>query len=178
MELPEALSRLASTRRPMLWGFGFFLVLGTLGFLVQGSGGAGVQPIAFNHAKHVQSGMTCTDCHTGAESQANATLPTLATCLMCHETAVTKSAEEEKIRRFASRSQELAWKPLPRLPAHVYFSHRRHVQAGKMACRTCHGPMESATAPPTRLFRPLDMAACIECHQKNRAGTDCNDCHR
>jgi hypothetical protein len=38
--------------------------------------------------------------------------------------------------------------------------------------------MEKATTPPARAFRSFTMDTCIECHEKNQAGTDCNDCHR
>lgn len=164
-------------RRPFLTGFGLFVVLGTL-FFSHNSQTSRAQPIAFNHSKHLAAGMTCTDCHIGAQSQARATLPTLAICLTCHENPLTESAEEKKLRAFAGAGQELAWAPLTRVPSHVYFSHRRHVELAKLACATCHGAMEKLTAPPQRLFRPLTMDNCIACHTKSGARTDCNDCHR
>ena len=163
--------------RPLLFGFGVFALLGTFFFGRQGTGG-GAQPIAFNHAKHIASGMTCTDCHTGAQSQVHATVPALATCMTCHASALTESGEEKKLRAFAAAGQEPPWHPLPRVPAHVYFSHRRHVDVAKLECGACHGPMDKITAPPQRLFRPLNMDDCLNCHVQSRAKTDCNDCHR
>ena len=165
-------------RWPLIAGFGVFFLLGSFVFHPRNPNASSVQPIAFNHAKHIENGMTCTDCHLGVESQAKATLPTLATCLSCHESALTQSAEEEKIRRLASAGRELAWIQITRMPAHVYFSHRRHVQLAKLECATCHGPMEKATQPPRKSFRLLNMEACIKCHQQRQARTDCNDCHR
>jgi hypothetical protein len=161
----------------LVTGFGVFFFLGTILFRNSNPGGSPAQPIDFNHAKHVDNGMTCADCHAGAESQARATLPTLATCMSCHEAALTQSAEEEKIRRLVSAGREPAWVQITRMPAHVYFSHRRHVQSAKLDCAMCHGPMEKATTPPERPFRLLSMDACIECHQQRQARTDCNDCH-
>ena len=164
-------------RWPLLLGFGVFTVLGSW-FFGRAPAGRGVQPIAFNHSKHIASGMTCTDCHTGAQTQERATLPALPACLTCHETPLTESSEEKKIKAFAAAGRELAWAPLTRVPTHVYFSHRRHVQLGKLECAGCHGAMDKLTAPPEKLFRPLDMDDCIDCHQKSRARIDCNDCHR
>ncbi|MEK7409370.1 MAG: cytochrome c3 family protein [Acidobacteriota bacterium] len=178
MPLPGAPLLFWLGRRPMLAGTAGFFLLGTLFFSSDNPGAAGAQPIAFNHAKHVGSGMGCTDCHAGAQSGVRATLPTLAMCLTCHATALTESTEESKLRQFAAAGKEPPWAPLPRVPAHVYFSHRRHVQLGGLACATCHGPMEKATTPPQSLFRPLTMDECIGCHEQSLAGTDCNDCHR
>lgn len=176
MPLPGFLSRLATPSRLPVAAFGACFVLGGL-VLSPGSPPA-AQPIAFNHARHVSSGMQCADCHAGALSSAQAGLPPLATCLMCHETAVTASPEEAKVRALAAAGREAAWTQVTRLPAHVYFSHRRHAQQGGIACSDCHGPMEKLTAPPTRPYRQFTMDTCIQCHAKNRARTDCNDCHR
>ena len=164
-------------RWPLLAGFGLFALAGGL-FFGHAPNTSGVQPIAFNHSKHLASGMSCTDCHVGAQTQVHATVPGLATCLTCHEAGLTDSAEEKKLRAFGAAKQELAWTPLTRVPSHVYFSHRRHVTLAKLECATCHGAMEKLTAPPQRLFRPLTMDNCIECHRKSGARTDCNDCHR
>lgn len=172
------LARLVSPRWPLIAGFGVFSLVGGYVFHPHNPNASSAQPIAFNHAKHIENGMTCTDCHLGVESQAKATFPTLATCLTCHEAALTQSGEEEKIRRLAAAGKEPAWIQITRMPAHVYFSHRRHVQLAKLECATCHGPMEKTSAPPTRPFRELDMETCIGCHQQKQARTDCNDCHR
>ncbi len=165
-------------RLPFVAGFAVLFLAGSFFFSGHNSMAPGVQPIAFNHSKHLASGMSCTDCHVGAEAQAHATLPTLATCLTCHENALTESSEEKKLRAFAAAKTELAWNPLTRVPAHVYFSHRRHVQIAGLKCAECHGAMEKLTAPPQKLFRPLTMDNCLQCHQQKQARTDCNDCHR
>lgn len=167
---------------PLRWqwlrGFGSFLLLGAAVYVVHPPDASHLQPIAFNHAKHIQNGLACMDCHTGVETQAHAALPELATCMNCHQTALSKSAEEGKLRTIAATGKELVWTQLTRVPAHVYFSHRRHVVLAKVACATCHGPMDKASAPPARAFRTFTMETCIGCHEKYQAGTDCNDCHR
>ena len=175
--------RLVSWHERVSLGWPFFLGIGlsvfwTFAFFFGRPGPGAAQPIAFDHAKHVENGMACTDCHTGVQNQAQATLPTLANCLTCHEAALTKSAEEEKVRSLAAAGKEAQWIQLTRLPSHVYFSHRRHVGVAKLDCSTCHGPVEKASYPPRSALRVMTMDTCIQCHQKSGARTDCNDCHR
>jgi hypothetical protein len=136
------------------------------------------QPIAFDHNKHVENGVACTDCHSGAEEAAHATLPSVSTCMTCHESALTTSQEEAKVRAAASTGKELVWTQITSVPPHVYFSHRRHVRAGQLDCATCHGAIQKATKPPTVRFRRLDMSDCLNCHRQHGMKTDCNDCHR
>jgi hypothetical protein len=170
------------TARPQgaswLVGFVVFFALGLLFFGWALPSSPGPQPIRYNHAVHIEAGLACQDCHTGARDQVQATLPTIDTCLMCHEEAVTESAEEEKIRAFAQAGQEIPWVKITRVPAHVYFSHRRHVALGGLDCADCHGPMETLTEPPRRPFRPVSMEACMDCHEQSELRNDCNDCHR
>lgn len=157
--------------------FGLCFGLGTLIFMNH-TGTAITQPIAFNHSKHIENGLACTDCHAGVETQARATLPGLDTCLACHESALTTSPEEQKIRTLAAAGKELAWVRLTKVPPHVYFSHRQHVAFAKLPCAGCHGPVEQSSRPPDRPLLTLTMDSCIECHTKNQARIDCNDCHR
>lgn len=166
-----------STEKLVTAGFGLFFALGVLlfGALLSGSGS---QPIEYNHFVHIESGLDCETCHTGARSAVQATLPTIDTCLMCHSDAITESTEEEKIRTAAAAGEELRWTQVTRIPRHVYFSHRRHVGLGGLKCAECHGPMETLTRPPRRPFRVLDMDACMDCHEQKEVRNDCNDCHR
>ena len=159
-------------------GFVLCFLVGAVVFSATNRNHAASQPIAFNHSKHLANGMACTDCHTGVETQARATLPALDTCMNCHATALTASAEERKVRDLAAAGKELAWVRLTKVPAHVFFSHRRHVVLAKIGCAVCHGPMEKATAPPARPFREFTMDTCLQCHENKRGGTECNDCHR
>lgn len=161
-----------------LVGFGVFFGLGyfLLGWAF--SSHSPTQPIRYNHAVHIANGLNCVDCHAGARDGVHATLPSLDTCLMCHAEALTESPEEEKIRSFAASHEEIPWRQVTRVPAHVYFSHRRHVALGGLECADCHGAMEARTEPPRRAFRPVTMDSCIACHQQKGLRNDCNDCHR
>ncbi len=167
------------TQRAFLAGFVTFFLLGSATYLGMSSvRPTPRQPIAFNHAKHMANGLNCSDCHSGVQTQAKATLPVLDTCMGCHQAALTTSPEEEKIRTIAARGQELDWVQLTQVPPHVFFSHRRHVAVARLACAECHGPIEKATQPPQRPWRVLTMNTCIGCHQKHKVDADCNDCHR
>lgn len=161
-----------------LLGFGVFLGLGYLLFGWAQSRQASTQPIRYNHAVHIANGLACEECHVGARQQEHATLPPLDTCLACHEQALTQNPEEEKIRTLAGAGQMSPWIQITRVPPHVYFSHRRHVTLGGLACADCHGPMETRTEPPRYPFRDLTMDACQACHAQKGVRNDCNDCHR
>ncbi len=162
----------------VITGFGVFFVFGLLLFGIILPGGSPRQPIEYNHAVHIESGLECDTCHPGAREEVRATLPTIETCLLCHEEAITESPEEEKIRTLAAAGEEIPWTQVTRIPRHVYFSHRRHVALGGLECAECHGPMETLTQPPRRPYRVLDMDACMDCHEQKELRNDCNDCHR
>lgn len=153
-----------------------------LSVIAQGFGGRSLergQPIAYNHRLHTQDlSISCVTCHRGVETAERAGRPSLARCVECHESAITDNPEEHKIQQYAAAGQEIPWRRLTRLPDHVYFSHRRHVVAGKIECGTCHGPMELEAAPPPRALRPIRMSTCMQCHERSGVSNDCNTCHR
>ena len=142
-------------------------------------GSSSSQPIAFNHKLHVEkNGLACADCHEYVTTQIFAGLPRIEKCLECHQTAVTSSAEEEKIRKIAASGKPLVWARLYKVPDHVYYSHRRHVVAGKLECAGCHGPIASTTKPPSGPLNALTMNFCMGCHRKRGASMDCISCHK
>jgi hypothetical protein len=159
-------------------GFVLFFALGFFFFHWIAAENPGEQPIQYNHAVHIANGLECTECHTGARDEAQATLPGIDTCLLCHAEPLSESPEEEKIRSLAEAGKEIAWSQLTRVPSHVYFSHRRHVGVAGLECAQCHGAMETLTQPPARPLRRLSMEACMDCHRERSIRNDCNDCHR
>ncbi len=168
----------AGPRRRVVVAFVACFILTDVVAVIIGASTTVQQPIAFNHAKHVENGIGCTDCHAGAQTQAHATLPDIDTCMQCHETQLSQNPEEAKVRTIAAAGRQLAWTQLTRVPAHVYFSHRRHVQMAQLECAECHGPIAKSVVPPTAAFRPPTMNGCLACHAKHGVNTDCNDCHR
>ena len=133
-----------------------------------------LQPIPFNHAKHV--GAACALCHAGVERTAGATLPQVAVCVKCHATAPAGVAQPRWDAM--AKTGHIDWVKLTRLPDHVMFSHRRHVVLGQLDCRSCHGTIGASTAPPPRAAARLQMKTCVSCHQQEAASQDCAACHR
>lgn len=161
------------------WFLMFLSVVSIAVALVLLTSARAIQPIRFNHQKHISTvGLTCADCHKYADSQSFAGLPELDVCLGCHQEPQTKSAEEEKLRTLQARGEGLNWNQVYTLPNHVYFSHRRHVAAGQVDCAACHGRMADLRTPLARQIVPISMDRCIKCHQKMKVSTDCLTCHR
>jgi hypothetical protein len=137
------------------------------------------QPIAFNHNKHIEEvGLGCFDCHAFAMTHEKASIPNIDFCINCHENAMTDSKEEEKLVEYIKNDQPIPWIQVHRVPDHAYFSHRRHVSLGKIACQECHGDVSSMTAPFTRPQVKIDMKFCTSCHDRMQVTNDCAACHR
>lgn len=129
---------------------GLALLLVTFGVGLQ------AEPV-FSHKTHAPLRMACTNCHAGAEAKERAGFPALAQCQGCHKdwSAKIPSQRVYKVRDF------------------VFFSHAAHKQ--KAVCADCHGDMwQQATV---KMFRPVTMIACVECHKERKATEVCNSCH-
>jgi hypothetical protein len=169
-------------RRRLLIG-AFTVALAAAGFAAGRSAlrptEAVAQPIQFNHQKHVKEvELECTTCHEYATTGAHSGLPSLSTCQGCHSEALTKSPEEQKLLELIATDPQPQFKKLFRLPDHAYYSHRRHVVAGALACGTCHGGIADTTAPPRYPLVRITMATCTSCHAEKGVATGCTDCHR
>lgn len=137
------------------------------------------QPIAFNHLKHAgEMELSCDTCHLYYETGEHSGLPTLDTCLDCHEEPVTESAEEKKILALQEEGRTNPFRKLFRLPDHVYYSHRRHVAIAGLDCEECHGKIAETEAPPRQPLKRITMSFCINCHEKSGAKSECAFCHR
>jgi len=137
-----------------------------------------IQPIAFNHQKHLGVGLSCDACHQHYAQQTIAGLPNTEVCMACHAAPLSESLEEEKVRAYAERGHEIPWITIHALPDHSFFSHRRHVALGKLDCAVCHGDMTQRTAPVTAPAVKLTMAWCVGCHTQRNVTTDCSACHK
>lgn len=166
---------------PLVAGFVPFVLLGAA-FAIARPGPplspATRQPIAFNHKKHVKElELACPTCHVTVETEAFSSLPAADVCSGCHAEAQGKSAEEARLVALLKKGEPLRWSPLFRQPAHLFYSHRRHVVAAKLACPTCHGSIAETTSPPGHV-RKLRMNDCLACHREKKVSTDCTACHR
>ena len=162
--------------KPFLIGLAIGIILLFL-FMSFGLGSKAEQPISFNHKKHLEQGLECDACHRFFKTQTFSGIPDLKTCLECHKEPITKSQEEEKIRQFQQKKEEISWKRLYEQPDHVFFSHRRHAVLGKIPCQTCHGEIGQSEKPPSKPWVKMTMSWCMDCHNKNRVTNDCSACH-
>ncbi len=138
-----------------------------------------VQPLHFDHKRHVDEGVACTDCHSRATNAAKAGHPLLKACLLCHNEPKGESSDEAKLREFIAAGRQVPWVRVNRLPGHVYFSHEAHVTRGQMDCAECHGDMKGrTTSTVASQIDHLDMRACMECHEQRGAANDCITCHQ
>lgn len=136
------------------------------------------QPIPFNHRKHAENGLECSACHQLYQTSARAGRPENATCLLCHETPLTNTPEEQSLRRYTAENQEVPWRRLTVLPPDVYFSHRTHTTLARLDCSVCHGQIGQSSAPPVRPEIEMTMEVCVGCHKSRKASVDCLSCHR
>lgn len=134
------------------------------------------QPIAYSHKQHIAMGLACLDCHSSADTQAAATIPSVRKCMLCHAKLGADKPEIQKLAGYAKSGREIPWERvygfLPK--AAVKFQHSPHTRAG-VVCATCHGDMTVATTA-----QPLvkhTMGTCLTCHRANKASEDCATCH-
>ncbi len=154
------------------------LALVVAGFvLVRGS--SVEQPIDFDHRLHIEDiGFQCTDCHLYAETGIRATIPNVDICAYCHAAPMTDSTSEALVVEHIEKGEPIPWRKVTRVPAHVFFSHRRHTSVADIECVTCHGDVEQRTTAFDRPPIKLSMSQCMDCHQERDASNDCILCHR
>jgi hypothetical protein len=136
------------------------------------------QPIAFNHQTHAENDIDCTRCHQGVETQAEAGLPAISSCAVCHRRrAIPDHPEVLKFMEHLETGEPLLWRKVNVMPASamIHFKHKPHIRAG-VDCATCHGDV-SQMSVAQRVINTADMGWCVSCHKENEASTDCLTCH-
>lgn len=141
-----------------------------------------VQPIKFSHQLHAGvNKIDCQNCHTGAATSKNASIPSLNVCMNCHNyvTASEKydgktSPEIMKIyaaldynqdtKQYGPNTKPVEWIRIHNLPDLAYFNHSQHVSVAGIECQKCHGPIQ--TMEEVYQYSPLTMKWCIDCHRK------------
>jgi hypothetical protein len=162
------------------------ILLGGLGFhgqlayveakaLSRTPGYAPDQPIKFSHKVHAgDNKIDCQYCHFGAATGKSAIIPSAALCLNCHNAVLngrnSGKAEIAKIKEAIASNTPIEWIRIHKLPDHVFFSHAQHVGAGKVACNTCHGPVETMTIMAQH--NDLSMGWCVNCHRTTKVQMD------
>jgi mono/diheme cytochrome c family protein len=126
------------------------------------------QPIKFSHKVHAgQNKIDCKYCHSIATYSKSAGIPSANLCMNCHKVVIAGSRsgkfEIKKIHRAVESGTPIEWIRVHKLPDHVFFSHAQHVDAGKVECQTCHGPVE--TMDLVKQVSDLSMGWCVNCHR-------------
>ena len=136
-----------------------------------------VQPIEFPHNIHAGRQIACTEyCHETVTTGPVAGLPSVRTCMICHNTIATNRPRIQRITAMREQGRELAWQRVYgyTVQAHVRFNHAPHVNAG-YGCATCHGDIARGTVATVNV--DLNMGFCVNCHNEKKAPTDCLTCH-
>src|SRR5262245_31031825 len=133
------------------------------------------QPIPFSHKLHAGAqGLKCATCHKNPDPGERMGLASAAMSMQCHEDVKADSPEIQKLADYAKEKREIKWRRDYEIPSYVFFSHRAHLTAGS-DCADCHGEVKELE----QMYRAkaINMASCVNCHQTNKASTDCTYCH-
>ncbi|MBE0410593.1 MAG: cytochrome c3 family protein [Anaerolineales bacterium] len=138
------------------------------------------QPIAFNHQTHVEVGVQCLFCHTSALRSPIAGIPSVQTCMGCHEQIATDNPVVQQVAGYWERQEPIPWVRVNSQPDFVYFDHKPHIGAG-LNCESCHGNV--STMDVVRPVVKMDMGWCLNCHleqpqERIARLTDCLTCHK
>ena len=144
------------------------------------------QPIAYSHKLHAgKYNIDCQYCHSGVTYSKKAGVPSLNTCMNCHQSVGYGKPEVEKIHKYWESKTSPQWVRIHNLPDHVRFSHAPHIKAlakpgepTKNSCATCHGSIEKMEV--VSQVESLNMGWCVDCHRENAdkgAKINCSTCH-
>jgi hypothetical protein len=133
------------------------------------------QPIPFSHKVHSQFFPKCVYCHEMPAPGEEITYPTEAKCMACHSTIKAESPAIQKLAKYYKDHLPVPWVQVYSLPDFVFFSHMTHIERGKVACETCHGPV--AERDVITREKDISMKACVDCHVERHARVACNTCH-
>ncbi len=138
------------------------------------------QPVAYSHRTHVEAGVQCLFCHTGALRSSVAGIPSVQKCIGCHAVIGVDKPAIQEVARYWERREPIPWVRVNAQPDFVFFSHQSHVGAG-VTCETCHGDVGRMTV--ARPAVKMDMGWCLDCHLKQPEAkvarlTDCLACHK
>lgn len=146
------------------------------------------QPIAYSHILHAgQMQIPCIYCHSGAERGKVAGVPSANVCMNCHKFVrkgpTTGTAEIAKIYKaldydpdkgtYGPNQKPIQWVRVHNLPDLAYFNHAQHVVVGKVACQTCHGPVQDSMTVAGQ-YSMLTMGWCIDCHRTTKVKMEGN----
>ena len=137
---------------------------------------AAQQPIEFPHDIHIGKQIMCTVCHEGVDKGAVAGLPSVRTCMICHEAIATDKPRIQQITAMRDKGIDLAWQRVYGFSNddNIKFNHAPHIRA-KVECATCHGNLAEQTVAQHSVEHT--MGFCVNCHNERKAPVDCLACH-
>lgn len=134
----------------------------------------GPQPVAFSHKAHSGAGMNCQDCHVNVKRKAEAGLPGLRDCMICHTTIAVDRPEVQKLTMLTQQRMKVQWTRVYEVPEFVFFNHKKHM-AADLECVQCHGPVETREVLAQEIS--VSMTACMNCHAERGVANHCYFCH-
>lgn len=135
------------------------------------------QPFPFPHKTHVDKKIGCTEyCHESVTKGPVAGLPSVKTCMICHESIATDRPLIQQVTAISKSGVDLAWQRVYgyALESHVRFNHAPHIRS-KVECSTCHGRIDQQTVAERNVN--LQMGFCVDCHKSKQAPNECLTCH-
>ncbi len=122
--------------------------------------------------------LKCTEtCHESVVKGPNAGIPSVKTCMICHDSIATDRPLIMKITNdYYKKGVDLPWQRVYGFTpeVHVRFNHAPHIRAS-VDCATCHGPIASQTVAERNVDHT--MGFCVNCHKARKASNDCLTCH-
>ena len=135
------------------------------------------QPFDFPHNIHVGKKIACTEyCHEAVSTGPVAGLPSVRTCMICHNAIAAERPRIKQITAMRDRGEDFAWERVYGYTdqAHVRFNHAPHIRAN-FGCATCHGNIGGGTVATRNV--ELSMGFCVNCHKERNAPVECLTCH-
>jgi len=135
------------------------------------------QPFPFPHSTHVAQKIMCTEyCHESVVKGPVAGLPSVKTCMICHESIAVDRPLIKTLADYAKRGVDISWQRVYgyAAEAHVRFNHAPHIRA-KVECTSCHGNIAQQTVAQRNV--DLHMGVCVDCHKSKQAPNECITCH-
>ena len=135
------------------------------------------QPVEFPHNIHVGKKIGCAEyCHEAVTTGPVAGLPSVRTCMICHNAIATDRPRIKQITAMKNRGEDFVWRRVFNYTpqAHVKFNHAPHIRA-QVGCTTCHGPIGQGTVAQRNV--DMNMGFCVNCHNERKAPVDCLTCH-
>ncbi len=138
-------------------------------------GRMGIFPHDVHMGEEVES--DCVDCHSTAEDEEAASMPTMRACLTCHDDEMDEGKMIDKVPAgFVLEGMEKpSWTSVTEQTVDCSFSHQAHYEA-EVSCEDCHVAVSEASAVE-RSFA-VRMKACVDCHEKDAVDDGgCVGCH-